>query len=98
LVSVERSEQEDAKQIFDSINETLADLGLEQMPDRDQVKAIAVVVIRSKYLSSILYGCTSKAKVLTAVLSFLVNEQIISEEYARTIYATWLAMEDARQK
>jgi hypothetical protein len=98
LVSVERDAQEDARQILDALNGKLESLGLEQFTDRDQVEAVIYIVVRKEHSGGGIIGRTSNAKVMAAVLEFLIGSEIISEDFAATVFAHWMMERDARKK
>jgi hypothetical protein len=98
LVSVERSEQENARQIFDAVNGKLESLGLEQFTGRDQVEAVIYIVVRKERNGGMIIGRTSKSKAVEALLEFLMDSGMISEKFAHAIYAKWLIERNASQK
>jgi hypothetical protein len=98
LVSVERSAEEDARQLFDAINDKLIAMGHQPFTNRDQVEAVIYIVVRKELNGGMLIGRTAKSKAMAAVLEFLTDIGTITEEFCKAIYATWLMERDARQK
>jgi hypothetical protein len=50
--------------------------------------------MRGESHGGLLYGCSSKAKVMRVVLSFLCECGIISEEFAKAAYFAWMEADE----
>ena len=98
MVSVERSAEEDARQLFDAINDQLIAMGHQPFTNRDQVEAVIYIVVRKELNGGMLIGRTAKSKTMAAVLEFLTDTGTITEEFGKAVYATWMTEQDARQK
>jgi hypothetical protein len=96
LVSVERDAEEDARQIFDAINSKLASFGYGQLTDRNEVEATIYIVVRKEHCGGGVIGKTSKADMMGAVLGFLMEANVITEEFAKAVYEYWVIEPDAK--
>jgi hypothetical protein len=94
LVSVEQARKDQVKAVFDAVNKALESLGHPTIPEEQGVDAVLYIVIRRETHGGLLYGYSSKAKVMRAVLSFLCECGMISEEFARAAYFAWMEADE----
>ena len=94
MVSVEQAKKDQAKAVFDAVNNALESLGHPTIPEEQGVDAVLYIVMRGETHGGLLYGYASKAKVMRAVLSFLSESGIISDEYAKAAYIAWMEADE----
>jgi hypothetical protein len=94
LVSVKQEAKSLAKAVFDAVNKAMESLGQPTIPEEQGIDAVLYIVMRGETFGGLLYGYSSKNRVMRAILSFLCEIGIISEEYAKAAYFAWMEVDE----
>ena len=94
MVSVEEVEKNKVKAIFDAVNKALESLGRPTIPEEQGIDAVLYIVLREETIGGLIYGYSTKTRVMSAVLTFLSESGIISDEYAKAAYVAWMEADE----
>ena len=98
MVSLKKETQHAVRCILDAVNSAMRDLGREALEKPEEVQAVIFIAIKEKTISGLIYGGTSKAKVLNAMLTALVKAKIISLAFGKAVLDAWMLEQDARKE
>jgi hypothetical protein len=72
----------------------MRDLGREELEKPEEVQAVIFIAIKEKTISGLIYGNTSKVKVLSAMLTTLVKVKIISQAFGKAVLHAWMKADE----